>query len=185
MLNKFIKFFSYFTIIISIILIVFLISYKIYSVLPKDETKEDSTSPYIPIAKRESSIIVDVDDSLLSKYYTEDKILVIFWASWCSNCQSETDTITRFIQENNDATVIIVSHDNDKSDLEEYVNNNNLNWYIIYDRLRSIRNSIDPDSTFIPNTYVLDRTGAILNHHVGLLEYDDLVKLYNLENLDE
>lgn len=139
------------------------------------------TPRYINYNKRESYIINNVDENLLKNYIAKkENTLVIFWASWCPACLNEKDAIETFITNNSDIQTIIVSHDKELEELQNYLDKNNLKWQIIFDKEKTIRKSIDAESTAIPACFLLNSNGEVLTSHEGLLDADEILNLYNM-----
>lgn len=171
------------TLVISAILLIALVSTIIYFSVNYTKNpavrKYHSNTPYVHVTDRKTSIILDETNTTIKPYLGEGPVMLLMWASWCPNCTSETPAITRIINENPDKKIIVLSHDDSKLDVENYVNSNNLNWYIIYNSDRSIRAALDPEANVVPITYVLDKDGNILNKTVGRLEYSEFNDLIN------
>lgn len=172
--------------IIIIVIIVIILVAAILLYIFKD-TLFSKTS-YVPYNQRQSYIIKDVNDDFLSKYLSDKNVLVICWASWCSNCKEDANAISEFIKQKPDAEIIIVAHDPEESDLEAYLKENSRNWFVIYDPEKKIREHLDPGKTTIPNTYLLNKKGEVINKYEGKMTYDELTRFYNGEtitNVDE
>lgn len=136
---------------------------------------------YVNYAKRDSYIINNVDENLLKNYLAKDKnTLVIFWASWCPACLNEKDAIETFITNNQDIQTIIVSHDKEFEELQSYLEKNNLKWQVIFDTEKTIRKTLDYESTAIPACFLVNSNGEVLDSHEGLLNTDEILDLYNM-----
>lgn len=143
---------------IQLFLILFLLLFLLFGsiFLFRDNTQ------YIPINKREDYILYSANDILLKDYLSKKNTLIIFWASWCHYCIEETSTLNDFMLKNPNIPVIVISHDTDQSDLEEYLTKNQLHWFVIWDSDKMIREQIDPNSTGIPYLYLLKKDQTIL-----------------------
>lgn len=169
-------------ILIVAIVIIAIISIAVYFTLnPSYKITEDTT--YVAYDKRQGAILTNVYTAYIENYYSEENTLVIFWASWCHNCQDETEAITTLMSENPNRKIVVVSHDETKNDLENYLTKNELNWFVIYDPTRIIRRAIDPEANSIPNTYLLNSKGEVINHYSGKMEIEDLRKFIKGEHL--
>ncbi|MCX8074862.1 MAG: TlpA family protein disulfide reductase [Clostridia bacterium] len=168
----------YFILIITSVTLIALLSLSFYLY-----TKLTFNSKYVDSSDRSSFILYDVDESLLKDYYENRKMLVICWASWCENCLSEIDQLNRFIINNSDKEVIIVSHDNNKDELITFLRQNNLKWFVIYDKDKTIRKSLDPESSSIPHSFLIDQNKKIINSYKGTMNYEQLNKFYNGESI--
>lgn len=129
---------------------------------------------------RNEYIINNVDETLLTNYIEKGKYtMVSFWASWCSNCQKESEALNSFMIDNKDINFIVVSHDNSVDELNSYLQSHeNYNWFIIYDNKKTIRASIDKDANTIPRTYLLDGNGNVVDFIKGIATEEKLKELY-------
>ncbi|CCZ56207.1 redoxin domain protein [Clostridium sp. CAG:1219] len=129
---------------------------------------------------RNEYIINNVDETLLTNYIEKGKYtMVSFWASWCSNCQKESEALNSFMINNKDINFIVVSHDNSVDELNSYLQSHeNYNWFIIYDNKKTIRASIDKDANTIPRTYLLDGNGNVVDFIKGIATEEKLKELY-------
>lgn len=129
---------------------------------------------------RNEYIINNVDETLLTNYIEKGKYtMVSFWASWCSNCQKESEALNSFMIDNKDINFIVISHDNSVDELNSYLQSHeNYNWFIIYDNKKTIRASIDKDANTIPRTYLLDGNGNVVDFIKGIATEEKLEELY-------
>ncbi len=134
-------------------------------------------SKYIPINRRNNYILYQVDENYL-KPYLKKNTLVVFWASWCQQCVEDTNIITDFSKNNPNIPVIIVSHDTNYQELEEYLKSNNLPWFVIFDSDKKIRMNIDKNSSGIPSIYLVDNNSNVINKLVYPFTYDDILNFY-------
>lgn len=140
---------------------------------------------YILASKRDSYIINNIDKDLLKKYIGNENCIIVFWASWCSYCVKEAEDLNKFINLNPQIPIIIVSHDTDVLELEKYLKDNEYNWFVIFDKEKTIRENIDIGSSGIPSVYLLNKDLKILNFYKGPLNYEQFLKFYNQEKILE
>lgn len=178
---KLYKIFFISTIILSVLLIfVILLFTCILPNINKEKKVAYSTNtPYVHVTSRKESVILEKSNYTLDEYLGESNILVLIWASWCPNCTLETNYITKIINENPEKKIIVISHDYELADLQTYVSDNDLNWYIIYNPDRSIRYALDPEANSVPIAYVLDKDGNIIAKEVGRMDYSGFENLIN------
>ena len=120
------------------------------------------------------------EDTNLSNYINqEDKTLVIFWATWCEYCLQESEALNEYINQNPYKSIIVVSHDENKDDINNYLQEKRYNWFVIFDPQKTIRESLDPGSKGIPSSYLLDKDGNITNFHKGKLSLEDFQNFFN------
>lgn len=150
--------------------------YLVYTIYMKTSGK------YLNLKSKNRSeyIINNVDETLLTNYIEKGKYtMVSFWASWCSNCQKESEALNSFMIDNKDINFIVVSHDNSVDELNSYLQSHeNYNWFIIYDNKKTIRASIDKDANTIPRTYLLDGKGNVVDFIKGIATEEKLEELY-------
>ena len=120
------------------------------------------------------------DDITLSNYINdEDKTLVIFWATWCEYCLQESEDLNEYINQNPYKSIIIVSHDDNIDDINNYLKEKGYNWFVIFDPNKTIRENLEPGSKGIPSSYLLDKNGNIANFHKGKLSLEDFQNFFN------
>ncbi len=102
------------------------------------------------------------------------KVVVLnFWATWCPPCVSEMPSLERLHRTLSPAglAVLAVSADEDEADLRRFVAEHGLTLPVLrdpggrvaFDRYRA---------TGYPETFVIDRSGVLLQHTVGPAEWD-------------
>lgn len=161
---------------ISIIFIVLIVLTLLFIYFKTDLIKKNID---LTTAKSRKNYII-TDDKKLSNYINKDeKILVIFWATWCSYCLEESNELNEYIKSNPYKSIIVVSHDDNKDDVVNYLEENGYNWFVILDPEKTIRENIDPGSSGIPSSYLLNSDMNILNFHKGKLSIDQFVSFYN------
>lgn len=138
-------------------------------------------SDYIFSKDRQSYIIQNADENFLNNYYGNENTMVVFSASWCKYCVEEQNDLNNFIKNNPDKKVIIVSHDKTYEDLEKYLKTNNFNWFIIFDKDKTIREHIDSGSKGIPSSYLLNKKGKIIGFTKGVMTESEFLQFYNNE----
>ena len=161
---------------ISIIFIVLIVLTLLFIYFKTDLIKKNID---LTTAKSRKNYII-TDDKNLSNYINKDeKTLVIFWATWCSYCLEESNELNEYIKSNPYKSIIVVSHDDNKDDVVNYLEENGYNWFVILDPEKTIRENIDPSSSGIPSSYLLNSDMNILNFHKGKLSIDQFVSFYN------
>lgn len=161
---------------ISIIFIVLIVLTLVFIYFKTDLIKKNID---LTTAKSRKNYII-TDDKNLSNYINKDeKTLVIFWATWCSFCLEESNELNEYIKSNPYKSIIVVSHDDNKDDVVNYLEENGYNWFVILDPEKTIRENIDPGSSGIPSSYLLNSDMNILNFHKGKLSIDQFVSFYN------
>lgn len=163
-------------IIISIIFILIVIGVFTILYVKTDIFKRNKD---ITMAKNRKSYVISEDKNLSNFTNKDDKTIIVFWATWCSYCVDEADALNEYISSNPYKSIIIVSHDNNKDDLKNYLEENGYNWFVILDSEKTIRENLEPGSTGIPSSYLLDKDGKIINFHKGKLTTDEFKSFSN------
>ena len=91
------------------------------------------------------------------------------WATWCAPCREEMPSIESLYEEfKNDKNFVVlaVSQDNDgRNAVAPYVQHNNLNFTVLLDPQNDVGEAYNVSG--IPETFVIDRDGRIVAHHIG------------------
>lgn len=153
------------------------------AILITKKINDKSYGKYIPLYKRNTSVILDVNENLLDEYISKKDSMVVFFATWCHYCVEEAEELNNFILANPKIPVIIVSHDTIKNELESFLNDRGYNWFVIFDKEKNIREHIDPDSYGIPSVYLIDKELNILNYYKGILNQNDFLDFYNQKKI--
>lgn len=110
------------------------------------------------------------------------KLTVIsFWATWCSPCKKELDAIMEGYEdweELYNAELVAISVDNSRSmaKVGPMVAEKGWEYQIYLDPNQKLQNALN--FRVVPQTYILDQTGAIVYEHTGYVPGDE----YELEN---
>jgi thiol-disulfide isomerase/thioredoxin len=92
-----------------------------------------------------------------------------FWASWCPPCRTEMPAFQQIYQEYEAHNLVIVAvnttFQDSKADLENFVTNNRLSFYILLDNTGVVSASYNIYS--LPTTYFIDSQGYIRNIIIG------------------
>ena len=96
------------------------------------------------------------------------KLLVLnFWATWCPPCIEEMPSLNRFAEELAPAGVVVlgVSIDKNESAYKRFLEERRLRFQVARDANADIPTEY---GTFKwPETYVIDRTGKVVQKHIG------------------
>ncbi|MDX9845906.1 MAG: TlpA disulfide reductase family protein [Tenuifilaceae bacterium] len=108
-------------------------------------------------------------------------ILVDFWALWCNDCQLSNSTLKEVYDrfKNKGFHVVQVSLDNNRQSLEEYINNNSIEWIVALDQKQWDSPILDAMSiNSIPSNYLIDSRRIIRARNIKVKELESvLVKL--------
>ena len=96
-------------------------------------------------------------------------VLIDFWATWCGPCREEMPSIQALYDEFShepDFVVLAVSEDSaGRGAVDSYVHGNAFRFDVLLDPQNLVGDAYDVSG--IPETFIIDRTGRIVAHHVG------------------
>ncbi|MBC8166193.1 MAG: TlpA family protein disulfide reductase, partial [Bryobacteraceae bacterium] len=102
------------------------------------------------------------------------KLLVLnFWATWCPPCVEEMPSLQEFARSTASSGVVVlgVSIDRNERAYKNFLQQNRLAFAVARDPEENISSSY---GTFKwPETYVIDRTGKVLQKHIGPKDWTD------------
>jgi cytochrome c biogenesis protein CcmG/thiol:disulfide interchange protein DsbE len=91
------------------------------------------------------------------------------WATWCGPCREEMPSIQALYDEFShepDFVVLAVSEDSaGRGAVDSYVHGNAFRFDVLLDPQNLVGDAYDVSG--IPETFIIDRTGRIVAHHVG------------------
>jgi peroxiredoxin len=91
------------------------------------------------------------------------------WATWCGPCREELPSIQALYDEFShepDFVVLAVSEDSEgRGAVDSYVHGNAFRFDVLLDPQNLVGDAYDVSG--IPETFIIDRTGRIVAHHVG------------------
>jgi cytochrome c biogenesis protein CcmG, thiol:disulfide interchange protein DsbE len=100
-------------------------------------------------------------------------VVVNFWATWCPPCVDEMPSLERLHRAlgPEGLAVLAVSTDEDLADLRRFVGEQALTLPVLRDPGGRVA-ADDYHTTGYPETFVIDRSGVLLQHTVGPAEWD-------------
>jgi cytochrome c biogenesis protein CcmG/thiol:disulfide interchange protein DsbE len=115
--------------------------------------------------------LTDLGGNPISLSSLRGKVVFLnIWATWCGPCRQEMPSIETLYEEFNkepDFVMLAVSQDNaDRSNaVESYVRKNGFRFTVLLDPQNQVGDAYDVSG--IPETFIIDRLGRIVAHHVG------------------
>jgi peroxiredoxin len=101
--------------------------------------------------------------------YRGSPIILNFWASWCPPCRTEMPAFQQIYQEYEDQNLVIAAvnttFQDSRTDLENFVTNHGLSFYVLLDNTGAVSTSYNIYS--LPTTYFIDSQGYIRNIIIG------------------
>lgn len=94
-------------------------------------------------------------------------VLLDFWGIWCAPCRVSLPLLKDLAAKIDPAKVVIVSIDeyDSKPKWEQFIRDNGMNWYQIYDSDLTLHNAFGVDG--FPRYYVMSKDGIILEEFKG------------------
>jgi cytochrome c biogenesis protein CcmG, thiol:disulfide interchange protein DsbE len=107
-------------------------------------------------------------------------VVISFWATWCSPCKRELNTINDLYtdwQEETGVTVVAVTIDDEKTKAQVpvYVNGKGWEYLVLLDTNGDLKRAMGVGN--VPHTFLLDKEGNIVYTHSGYNPGDE-EKLY-------
>ncbi len=111
-------------------------------------------------------------------------IVVNFWATWCGPCRRELPDLSQIAEElkEKDFKLVGVSVDQNKSQLESFLKSNTLSYSIAHnpnDLLFQYMSATGMTDDVIPQTFVIDKSGNIVETLIGSRSKADFIKIIN------
>ncbi len=112
----------------------------------------------------------NLDGTAISLSSLRGKVIFLnVWATWCAPCREEMPSIETLYEEfskDQDFVVLAVSQDSEgRSAVDSYVRKNGYKFTVLLDPQNQVGDAYDVSG--IPETFIIDRTGRIVAHHVG------------------
>ena len=116
--------------------------------------------------------------------YKGKVVLLNFWATWCGPCRKELPSLSEISTEmkGKDFKMIGVSVDEQQGAVDNFLKANALSYTILHEPnelvMKYMSASGQPDNV-IPQTYLIDKKGKIVEIIVGGRSKEEFVKLIN------
>lgn len=120
------------------------------------------------------AVRVATGDSVTLADYSGEVVLLNIWATWCKPCEEEMPSLQRLHEQLGAEGLHIVAVSIDRSsqqDVLAWVQARGLTFDILQDRSRRIERLYQ--TTGVPETFIIDRYGAIAKRQIGAYEWDD------------
>ena len=166
-----------------IVLIILLTGTFAFSYLNNDDSEYDRPEVGVEIGKSAPNFtLTDLNgDSTKLSDYRGEKIFLNFWASWCPPCRAEMPDLQKLHEENfDDFKIIAVNVGENKTTAAEFISENDLGFEVILDNDQEV--SREYLVRGIPTSYFLDENGIIINKISGVISYQKMLELAELND---
>ncbi|MDR3628102.1 MAG: TlpA disulfide reductase family protein, partial [Ignavibacteriaceae bacterium] len=102
-----------------------------------------------------------------------DKILILFYASWCPHCKELIPQLVEYISNNrnNNLQVLAVSLDSNRNDWINFIKNNNMNWINVNsDKGWDCKTAKDYYIYATPTIFLVDKDKKIIGKPITIKE---------------
>ncbi len=124
------------------------------------------------------------DQSVSISQYSNQVILLNFWATWCAPCVSEMASLDRLYQKYKDKGFVVLALSVDEEGwkaINEFLKKNPVTFPILLDLDYKVA---DLYGTYrVPESYLIDKTGKISEKILGAQEWDSSEMSSKLEKL--
>lgn len=118
--------------------------------------------------------------------YQGDVVFLNVWATWCAPCRVEMPAIERLHEElgPEGLKVLAVSVDvGDPKNITDFARELELSFHILHDETQQIE--IAYQTTGLPETFVIDRSGTIVHWQIGPGQWDSPANIARIRRLLE
>ena len=138
----------------------------------KEEEKEEKTYSFQGDSDRDFQVTTVADDSFRLSENTGKVTVVNFWASWCGYCMDEMSDLNKLQNKYGDeVTVLAINSGESKSEVDSYVGGQDYSMTFAYDEDDQVSSSYGIE--YLPQTYVFDREGKLVEEFEGAYSYSD------------
>ena len=110
-------------------------------------------------------------------------MLINFWATWCPPCKAEMPSMNRLYNEirNRGFEIVAISTDNSLSTVKDFLARNRIDFPVLFDETKSVTRQYHVFS--MPTTFLIDRSGMIVEKFYGEEDWTDPVIRKKIEKL--
>lgn len=116
----------------------------------------------------------DLDGQTVSLSSLKGKVVFLnLWATWCGPCRMEMPSMETLYDEmrgNKDFVMLAVSQDsNGKEAVLPYIRKNGYHFQVLLDPENKVGEAYSVSG--VPETFIIDRRGRIVAHHMGAFDW--------------
>lgn len=128
----------------------------------------------------------DLEGQLVRLEDLQGKVVVLnLWATWCPPCVEEMPTLEELHRELGDEGVVVlaVSQDEEPARVGPWIAERDFTFPVLLDPAAEVGHRFGVSG--YPETFVIDRSGRIVHHHVGYRDWATPAVLQSLRRLLE
>ena len=131
---------------------------------------QSNTAPYVGSRAPDFSLTTLDGKQVSLSQYRGRKVILNFWASWCSPCKIELPHLQEIYdkyKDGSDVTVVTVAgSESDENEIRSFISMKGFTFPVLLDSTESTFNRYD--LTSIPKTFFLDKNGVIKKVQLGM-----------------
>lgn len=131
-------------------------------------------------------VLPDLEGQVVRMEDLRGQVIVLnIWATWCPPCIEEMPTLQELAQKmkDEDLVVLAVSQDEEPEKVKPWVEKHDLTFPVLLDPRAEV--GYRYGVTGYPETFVVDREGRIVHHHVGFRDWSEPEVVAALDRLLE
>ncbi|PWL32516.1 MAG: alkyl hydroperoxide reductase [Fluviicola sp. XM-24bin1] len=157
-------------------------TFTLTAVAQEDNKEDGKQVASVQLEDMEGNVVNTADLGL------DGPVIISFWATWCSPCKRELNTIhEEYIdwQEETGVTLVAVSVDNEqtKSRVPIYVNGKGWEYLVLMDPNGDFKRAMGVNN--VPHTFLLDENGNVVYSHNNYADGDEIELYEHLLDLVE
>ncbi len=171
--NKLLYWLAAFVVLAGIVLVA-ITGHRGAPVAPLSSEQSESSTPVAAGNQAANFKLEALDGHTVSLESLRGKVIFLnVWATWCEPCREEMpsmQTLYEDFKNNKDFVMLAVSQDTKgRSAVAPYVEKNGFHFTILLDPENKISSSYEMSG--VPETFIIDRKGQIVAHHMGAFDW--------------
>jgi len=133
-----------------------------------------------------SFVLPDLSGKVVRMDDLRGKVVVLnLWATWCPPCIDEMPTLEALTKKmvGRDFVLLAISEDETSGKVGPWIDKHGFTFPVLLDERGQV--GADLGITGYPETFIIDRTGRIVHHHVGYRDWSEPGIVAALERLME